>query len=373
MLENLPEETTQLLIDLCTGSGTLTLESEEPVSAVSGKQSSSGGASYFSYLVNRPAVTIPETSTPPSPSVKTVKPDSSSRRESVNDASRPSTPQPLALATSRPVPPPPRIKRLSPRIYFAHFVDHLAQFVVFLEMVALRRWGQTVDAQVAPLSGLPATEDVLDHEADKLDQIAVWNTLLELYLTLRPEHGNLTLDEGAFRDKALRLLKSDSIPYETTHALILCSSHVYTEGLVLLWEKLGMYEDILRFWIDKDKEGTVPEASVQVITHLKRYGSDHPHLYPLVLRFLTSTPELLSRHQEDVKDVVQHIDEEGILPPLGVIQILSRNGVASIGLIKEWVVRRIQETRGVIQNVSFCFTLSVLGIRAHHVGRRIGS
>lgn len=348
MLENLPEETTQLLIDLCTSSGPLTPESEEPVSAT--RQPSGGGGSYLSYLVNRP---IPDTPTPPSPSIKTVKPDSSSRRDSVQDTSRPSTPPPSALASSRPnVPlPPPRVKHLSPRIYFAHFVDHLGQFVVFLETVALRRWGQNVNDQAAvPVSRSSATGDALDQEADRLDQISVWNTLLELYLTLPgTDQGKSTLGEGSFRDKALWLLKSDVIPYDLMHALILCSSRGYTEGLVLLWEKMGMYEDVLRFWMDKDKEGTDPGASAQVVSHLKRYGSDHPHLYPLVLRFLTSTSELLARHQEDVKDVVQHIDEEEILPPLGVIQILSRNGVASVGLIKEWLVRRIKGSRSVIQ------------------------
>ena len=377
MLESLPEETTQLLIDLCTSSGSLSLESEEPVSPTVRQPSSGGGPSYFSYLVPRPTVTIPDTPTPPSPSIKTVRPDSSSRRDSAHDASRPSTP-PSALTSSRPnVPlPPPPVKRLSPRIYFSHFVDHLSQFVVFLETVALRRWGQTVDDKVViPALGSPVTDDPLDQETDKLDQIAVWNTLLELYLTLRaPDQGKSTSEESTLREKALRLLKSDTIPYDTNHALILCSTRGYTEGLVLLWEKMGMYEDVLRFWMDKDKEGTNPDASAQVVDHLKRYGTDHPHLYPLVLRFLTSTPELLARHQEDVTNVVQHIDEETILPPLGVIQILSRNGVASVGLIKDWLVRRIKESRAIIQSVRHRFDLglimilmiSVAGPGTHH-------
>jgi hypothetical protein len=240
-------------------------------------------------------------------------------------------------------------------------VDHLAQFVVFLETVALRRWGQTVDDKLVPASRLPVTEDPLDQETDKFDQIAVWNTLLELYLTLSgPDKSNSTSEESTLREKALGLLKSETIPYDTNHALILCSSRGYTEGLVLLWEKMGMYEDVLRFWMDKNKEGTNPDASAHVVSYLKRYGSDHPHLYPLVLRFLTSTPELLARHQEDVRDVIHHIDEETILPPLGVIKILSRNGVASVGLIKNWLVRRIKESRAIIQSVSHRFDLRLV-------------
>jgi hypothetical protein len=49
------------------------------------------------------------------------------------------------------------------------------------------------------------------------------------------------------------------------HALILCLSHSYAPGLVLVWEKMGIYEDVLRFWMDRDGEGNTPEASSQVV------------------------------------------------------------------------------------------------------------
>ncbi|KAG5641397.1 hypothetical protein DXG03_005350 [Asterophora parasitica] len=356
MLESLPEETTKLLIDLCTSSGPLTFDTEGPSSAVVQKQSSA--PSYLSYLaLNRnspaiPTVTTSDTVTPPSPSAATVKPDASSRHASLHDASRSSSPPPSPpSATTAQPPAPTAVKRLSPRIYFAHFVDHMEQFIIFLETVALRRWNQTVDEeQKPPVAGLPLPEPPLDEEADRLDQVAVWNTLLELYLTL-PAKGytGTALDEATLRGKAMRVLRSSTLPYDPMHALILCSSRAYTEGLVLLWEKIGMYEDVLRFWMDKDKEGA-PGASAEVVRHLEGYGPDHPHLYPLVLRFLTSTPELLERHREDVKNVLEYIDEEQILPPLGVVQVLSRNGVASIGLVKEWLMARIKESRIEIRN-----------------------
>lgn len=234
------------------------------------------------------------------------------------------------------------------------------QFVVFLETVAHRRWGQSVDDHSKALADgtLSSSSDppLADEQADKRDQVAVWNTLLELYLTLPAPppvdlHSNEKPSPQALRDKALRVLKSDEIPYDPTHALILCSSHTYTPGLVLLWEKMGMFEDVLRFWMDRDKEGNTPEASAQVVEHLKRYGSAKPQLYPLVLRFLTSSPALLSRHQEDLKLVLEHIETEKIMPPLGVIQVLSRNGVASIGLVKQWLMTRIKEAREEINTV----------------------
>ncbi|KAG7086657.1 hypothetical protein E1B28_002597 [Marasmius oreades] len=392
LLANLPEETTQLLIDLCTSSGT-TLEvidatAEDTPNLANNKSSvltaaATGGASYLSYLsLHRGQAS--DTATIPSPSIKTVKGgDASSVRDetstvrngetgSHHDTPRTLSPPPSAVSagtaaattlaasglvgtavgTSR----PPRVqpaKRLSPRLYFAHFVDHMEQFVVFLETVAMRRWGQSVDVDNNSFEPpLQSPVDVESGEDDEgKDQIAIWNTLLELYLTLPGISATPTSpaqSESTLREKALLVLKSDNLPYDPTHALILCSSHGSTKGLVLLWEKLGMYEDVLRFWMDRDKEG-VPEASEEVVRHLRMYGLKYPHLYPIALRFLTSSSELLTKHREDVVEVVSHIDQEGILPPLGVIQVLSRNGVASVGLVKEWLIQKIKKEREEIQ------------------------
>ncbi|KAJ3715949.1 hypothetical protein DFJ43DRAFT_838133 [Lentinula guzmanii] len=377
LLSNLPEETTELLIDLCTTTSITTLGvidntgEETPISAVS--RSTAGGASYLSYLsLNRNTITgqTSETATIAAPSVKTARVDETDgdtikssgnlNSDGVSGTPRNVSPPPTASSTIpiAPLSAPPKeppLKRLSPRLYFAHFVDHMEQFVIFLETVALRRWGQSADekSQKHSINSDLLSSDSDNDEEDRRDQVAVWNTLLELYLTL-PQISSSSMsstpqDEIALREKALRVLRSQTIPYDTMHALILCSSRGYTQGLVLLWEKMGMYEDVLRFWMERDKEGTTPEASMQVLKHLELYGPRHPHLYTLVLRFLTSSPELLSRHMADVKQVIQHIDQEGIMPPLGIIQVLSRNSVASVGLVKEWLIERIIRERAEIQ------------------------
>lgn len=262
----------------------------------------------------------------------------------------------------------PRIEKWpSPQQYFSHFVDNMEKFVVFLEAVAQRRWKQAVVSEssaAAPTvaaGGEDGVESVpADALADKRDQIAVWNTLIELYLTLseKAENGGKGKAD-ALREKALRVLQSESIPYDPTHALILCSTRNFTEGLVLLWEHFGMHEDVLRFWIDKAHEGGDTdaaaggeEASKRVIHHLQLYGPGHKLLYPLVLRFITSSEALLTRHTEDLKAILEEIERERIMPPLAVIQVLSRNGVTSVGLVKEWLLSRVRESRDEIQMVS---------------------
>lgn len=348
MLANLPDETTQLLIDICTGSPPASTEIDNTPGTPAGK------GSYLSYLaLNRGQASAPDSIPPPSPT-STARPieeaKASQRRQgSVIETPRTASPAPPSILTAKPKPE----KKTSPRQYFSHFVDNNEKFVVFLEAVALHRWSQSVDESPSS-NGLHAeTVPPLDEEADKLDQIAVWNTLLELYLTLSQKEG----EKSPLRGKALRLLQSETIPYGPTHALILCSTRGFTPGLVLLWEKLGMYEDILRFWIDQEKEGQVPGASAQVLRYLDLYGPQHPHLYPLVLRFLTSSPHLLSRHTEELERILECIDKEKIMPPLGVIQVLSRNDVTSVGLVKQWLLSRIKESDDEIQAVRSLFLL----------------
>lgn len=345
-----------------------------------------------------------ETASPPSPSIKTIRPrverESARRPGSVHEAPGTQEAPNLAVSTAggrgqlqveiAPINTPTAAaipstsvpaRRLSPRIYFHHFVDQLEEFVVFLETVAVRRWNQSVDDQKPGSIGVYSNHNVDDaadeaekvglsedgEASDRADQVAVWNTLLELYLTLpsptmtgKGGNGTSKSDQEMMREKALRVLRSRTVPYDTTHALMLCSTYNFTQGLVLLYEKMGMYEDVLRFWMDKHNNGSDPKASARVLEHLMHYGAEHPHLYPLVLRFLTSTPELLRKHQEEVKGILEYVDEEGLIPPLGVVQLLSRNSVASVGLVREWLVKRIRDTQTQIQNV--CAHLIILPI-----------
>lgn len=348
MLNSLPEETTQLLIDVCTSLTPLTIDTEER-GTPSRQPSTGGGPSYLSYLaLNRDRGVSPTSATAPAISTG----DRSSQQDSPHE-SRTATPPPGTPTNGYHTLPQPRasaVKRPSPRIYFPHFIDHKEKFVHFLESVAVKRWGQRLEDNGVPV--VVENDPFIDPQTEQSDQAAVWNTLLELYLS-----SAMTAEESkkqAFIDKALKILKSEDIPCDSTHALILCSTQNFTPGLVLLWEKLGMYEDVARFWIDKYREGgeDASHASSEVVRCLDHYGAEHPHLYPLVLRFLTSSPELLSKHTTDVTKMLEYIDEEKIMPPLSVVQVLSRNGVASVGLVKQWLVSRIKAAQDEIDTVS---------------------
>jgi len=240
-------------------------------------------------------------------------------------------------------------------LYFANFIGHREHLLVFLEAVALRRWGQSLDVPkdgAASQSGDGST--IAEDPAEAADQQAVWNTLLELYLTLASAAGDGTRSD-VLREKALQLLSAaDRLPYDPMHALILCATRSFTLGLVLLWERLGMHEDVLRFWMEQDQRG-VAGAGTEVMRCLAKYGEEAPQLYKLALRFFTSAPELVSRHSMDLAEVLRVVEERKILPPLGVVQVLSRNEVASVGLVKEWLLARIRTAHEEVHTVCLFF------------------
>ncbi|KAI6129972.1 hypothetical protein EV401DRAFT_1851890 [Pisolithus croceorrhizus] len=331
LLDHLPEETTQLLIDLCTIAGHLP-ESSPPEHLPKTQAKVPG---YLSYLALSRASAVPpalsagdEASVAKPPGAAKENGETSAEEDKgAGTSGHPrvasASPGPGHVNDGSQVP-----RRPSPTLFFAQFVDHTAHFVRFLETVACRRWGQSLEETVAV--EFPGSED---DESERRDQASAWNTLLELYLTENQSKGD--------KEKALRLLRSSHLPYDATHALILCSSYSYAPGLVLLWEKLGMYEDVLRFWMDQHNSGILSSPSAQVIAALRQYGPSRPHLYPLVLRFLTATPELVSAHQTDLQEILEHVESEHIMTPLSVVQVLSRNNVASVGLVKGWLMRRI--------------------------------
>ncbi|GAA5822514.1 hypothetical protein JCM10212_002761, partial [Sporobolomyces blumeae] len=95
-------------------------------------------------------------------------------------------------------------------------------------------------------------------------------------------------------------------------------------------------------WIDASTASpTNTISSTRLVAALRRYGPVHSALYRTVLSYLTTSSALVSRHQSDVLEILDEIDERKIMPPIEVVQILSRNGTASIGLVREFLKRQL--------------------------------
>jgi hypothetical protein len=356
LLRNQPEATTELLIDLCSGNLGRKPTHIHPSAQVDGEQkvSTSTGPAMLSYLGYNRVTGFLTGESPTSNGARPGAGDQPSQGDGPNGSAEP------------PIDDGPSYTPPSPQQYFAHFLDEPVMFIHFLESVALSLWKQNVTTgsrpHDAPLAIREEAPPSYDDDSVMADQRAVWNTLLELYLAATRSDNAATARDA--RNKALGLLANTDLPYDPMHALILCSSADFKEGLVRLWESMGMYEDVLRFYIDKDKtsragrthgsmatNGDEAVPSAEVIRYLGLYGPTNPHLYPLVLRYLSSSPEVLSRHPNELTSILQTIDEERIMPPLAVVQLLSRNGVTSVGSVKDWLRQKTKDTRDDISAV----------------------
>ncbi|GAA5861905.1 hypothetical protein JCM1840_006870 [Sporobolomyces johnsonii] len=349
LLAREPVETTKVLVEICCGTV------REP--AVNGAEAN--GSERVKPKDGRGRLADLRAPSPSEASILSTRrsapgydvPDSASPLPSSSAADLTASPRTASPKAVEPLP--------SPRQFFAHFVDHPREFIDFLEQVAERRYGKTLDSiQLptnltgidAPLSeprplGAPEYRDV-----EARDEQAVWNTLLELYVTPLPSslpEGGESMEDQAERvrlqAKAIKLLRSrDSVPYDETQALLVCTTKGFVEGFVLLYELLGMYDDIVRYWIDASTaRPSAADHSSRIITSLRRYGPSYPSLYRTVLRHLTTSSDILSRHQTDVLDILDEIDERKIMPPIEVVQILSANGTASMGLVREYLKRQL--------------------------------
>ncbi|KAF9215053.1 hypothetical protein BGZ59_002417 [Podila verticillata] len=271
----------------------------------------------------------------------------------------------------------------SPRTFMSLFVDLPSYLITFLEKVSANRWpvasGSATGATLkSPTTGVRPSSvhsnvsnaygrkvgDFNDKastsggskvgpstDQDMEERKAVWNTLLELYLADPPRteselKGSMMVAEMNRRnkerlikkEKCLKLLNDTEVPYDTNHALVLCHMAGFDEGIVFLYERMKMYTDILRLWIGRDETTKVMEC-------LRKYGPLEPSLYPLTLSYFSSSPERLSSATTDLLKVLDHIDQQDLLPPLQVVQALSQTSVATIGMIKKYIGQRIETER----------------------------
>jgi len=204
-----------------------------------------------------------------------------------------------------------------PRSAFSSFVDHPDEFVVFLE-ACLKE------------NGLK--------ESDKVD---LYTTLFEMYLHKANEQKGD--DKELWEAKAKKLIEGRDIPIDTSNVLLLSHLSGFRDGTILVREQAGLRFDIFRSYTSaKDTRGAIKA--------LRKYGPDEPQLYPAALAYFTSDSRILEEAGEELNVVLKKIDEDGLMAPLQVIQTLSTNAVATMGMVKTYLQETIERERKEISN-----------------------
>ncbi|KAM3588477.1 Vacuolar protein sorting-associated protein 11 [Umbelopsis sp. WA50703] len=353
LLKHMPQQTTRILIRLCTG----TLP---PASSTSPPPLPLRPTSPTSSIVNNTTSALQALSLLPFSGGGTVEDSASAKTQVVTAGGKKS--DKIAKHAFQSYAPP------SAQIYMPSFVDHPDYLIQFLEEVYEKRTASAREkimvSESASVKSYPAKEEIPPELSpqDAEEQKVLWTALLELYLMdERPINTSLddsedseiqpsSADESSkqmdkeiarrriLRSKALALLKDKSVDYDANQALVLCHLKQFDDGVVYLYEKMEMYSDIIRFWMEKEETDKVIECA-------RKFGPTDPSLYPLVLTYFSSSPETLEKSTSELLSVLDHIDAQDLLPPLQVVKALSRNDVASLALIKNYMGRKIEKER----------------------------
>jgi len=135
------------------------------------------------------------------------------------------------------------------------------------------------------------------------------------------------------------------IPIDTSNVLLLSHLSNFRDGTILVREQQGLRFDIFRSY-------TSANDTSGAIKALRKYGSEEPQLYPAALAYFTSSPKVLEEAGDELDVVLKKIDEDRLMAPLQVIQTLSTNAVATMGMVKKYLSETIERERKEISNVS---------------------
>lgn len=130
---------------------------------------------------------------------------------------------------------------------------------------------------------------------------------------------------------------------DASNVLLLSHLSGFRDGTVLVREQQGLRFDIFRSY-------TSVGDTASVIKALRKYGPEEPQLYPAALAYFTSSPKVLQEAGRELDMVLKKIDEDGLMAPLQVIQTLSTNAVATMGMVKRYLGETIERERKEISN-----------------------
>jgi hypothetical protein len=222
---------------------------------------------------------------------------------------------------------PPKYTPPPPRTAFSSFIDHPDEFIIFLE-ACLR-----------------------DSSLSASDRTDLSTTLFEMYL-LKSNEKKDQQDREAWESKAKALISGQSqtngssgsnrIPISSSNVLLLSHLSNFREGTTLVKEQSGLLFDIFRSYTSaKDTRGALKA--------LRKYGPQEPQLYPAALSYLTSDPRVLDEAgPEELSNILERVDADGLMAPLQVVQTLSKNAVATMGMLKPYLSKTIERERRVI-------------------------
>jgi hypothetical protein len=309
LLDFLPNETTQLLIDVFTGkykpkSRDLEIKNEIETKSISSYPLLTSYKQFASFMNSIHEADSQSSNT-----------EDSEKEQNDNE---PSTYQ------------PPK-----PRIIFSSFVNHNYEFVIFLEacIESYDKFGGNVH--------------------DKND---IMNTLYEMYLTLAKEDENPdNIKDWEEKAKELLYQKSNLSEEDKNTLLLISNMYDFNDGEMIIRESTELNKEnssIDGFELDLFRLAVFSRNLQKSYDIVIKYGPKEPELYRLALITYTSNDECLEALGDNkLKELLEIIEKMKVLTPLEVLDCLT-NGKANVklGLIKDYLLRNIEKQKSEIKN-----------------------
>jgi hypothetical protein len=154
------------------------------------------------------------------------------------------------------------------------------------------------------------------------------------------EAPNEQFDKLSYKEKILEILENIDSNYDTEHVLVLVQSMNYKEGVLKMYERLGLHYDIVQYYMEQhDYEN--------VIASCNKYGDLDPNLWVQVLSYFANAED--QEFEDEIANILQKIEKDNLLPPLLVVQILSKHPKIKLGNIKDYLSNKLQQDQMMIK------------------------
>lgn len=204
-----------------------------------------------------------------------------------------------------------------PRTAFSAFIDHPDSFITFLEAC------------------------ISSNGVEASNKEDLQTTLFEMYLHKAKTAPDAD-SKSHWESSAKKLIEAKDGNIDTSNVLLLSDLEKFRAGTILVSEKQGLRFDVFRsYTAAKDTQGALKA--------LHKYGPEEPQLYPAALSYVTSSPQILSEAGDsEIQSILEKISSDGLMAPLQVIQTLSTNSNATVGLIKSYLSTILSKERAEI-------------------------
>lgn len=211
---------------------------------------------------------------------------------------------------------PPR-----PSLVFPCFINHPKEFIVFLEA---------------------CLESFEKYQGDNSQKSDVLMTLLELYLSMSVEDTDAS---ETWISKASSILKDQSSSLDKPRVLLL--GHIYqfpAEEYFLQGSESELADSLFR-------SAQLKSDTSEAMEVVRKYGDTSPHLFKLMLQLLLSSKDIFnSVSQRDKQYLIRNVVKNNLATPLELVKMLSVHETASIGLVKDLLIDHIGRTGREITN-----------------------